>query len=85
MKVWSRVRASLRITYVLLCIGIAVAWLSKQHPAPAVIGLACVYAAVALLAGPIGRAVGLPAYRPDEAYVDTLHRWRLDRRAGRSR
>jgi hypothetical protein len=85
MRVWSKVRASFRITSLLLYVGFAAAWLSKKHPAPALFGLVCVYAVVALLAGPVGRAIGLPAFRPDEAYVATLHRWRRDRRAARSR
>jgi len=80
MKVWSKVRGSFAITYLLLCVGIAAAWLSKQHAAPALIGLFCAYVATALLAGPVGRLIGLPAFRPDEAYTATLRRWRRDRR-----
>jgi len=80
MKAGSKVRASFRITYLLLWVGFVAAWLSKRHAAPAVIGLACVYAAVAMLAGPVGRLIGLPAFRPDEAYTATLRRWRRDRR-----
>jgi hypothetical protein len=79
MRAWSKVRASFRLTYVLLSAGVAAAWLSKQHPAPAVIGLVGVYAALALLAGPVGRFTGLPTFRPDEAYSDTLRRWRRER------
>jgi hypothetical protein len=80
MKAWSKVRGPFRMTYLLLYVGFAAAWLAKQHPAPALIGLFCVYAVMALLAGPVGRAIGLPAFRPDEAYVATLHRWRRERR-----
>jgi hypothetical protein len=80
MRVWSKVRGSFRIAYLLLYVGFAAAWLSKKHPAPALIGLVCVYGTVGLLAGPVGRAIGLPAFRPDEAYVATLRRWRLERR-----
>jgi hypothetical protein len=79
MKAWSKATAPFRLTYVLLSAGVAAAWLSKQHTAPAVIGLVCVYAALALLTGPVGRFIGLPAFRPDEAYSDTLRRWRRER------
>ena len=80
MKVSPRIRGAFRITYGLLLLGAALAWLSKSHPGPAVIALVCVYAAAALLAGPVGRKIGLPAFRADEAYADTLRRWRQERR-----
>jgi len=79
MRVGPKPRGSLRFAYVLLYVGFAAAWLSKRHPAPAVIGLACVYAVLALLGGPVGRRIGLPAFRPDEAYFATLRRWQRER------
>jgi hypothetical protein len=81
MKAWPKVRVVLRIAFLLLLVGyVADAFASRGYPAPAVIGLSCVYAAVALLARPVGRLLGLPAFRSDEAYVSTLRRWRLERR-----
>jgi hypothetical protein len=85
MRVRPKPRGSFHFAYVLLYLGFAAAWLSKQHPGPAVIGIACVYAVLALLGGPIGRMVGLPAFRPDEAYIATLHRWQRERRDKRAR
>jgi hypothetical protein len=38
MKVWSKVRGPFGITYLLLYVGIAAAWLSKEHAASALIG-----------------------------------------------
>ena len=83
MRAWSRIRSSFRLTSAMLMTGLHAAWLSKDHPAPALGALAVVYVALALLIGPAGRALGLPAYRPDAAYSDTLQRWRQERRARR--
>jgi hypothetical protein len=48
--------------------------------AVAVAGLVIVYVLMALVAGPLGRALGFPPYRPDEAYTVTLDRWRNERK-----
>lgn len=78
MKIWSKVR---RVGFALVLIGTLAAWISERHPGPALIGLGCVYVAVALLVGPVLRASGFPAFRADEAYGTTLRRWRRERRS----
>lgn len=55
-------------------------WVSDKAPAVAIGGLALIYVLMALIAGPLGRALGLPRYQPDEAYAATLDRWRRERR-----
>jgi hypothetical protein len=86
MKVWwSKVRAQFGLASFVLWIGLVVAFLSKHHAGPALIGLATVYVAVVLLIGPLGRLIGLPAFRPDEAYSDTLRHWHRRRRSAHSR
>jgi hypothetical protein len=81
MGVWRMLRETFRFTYVVLLIGLLAGWIAKDHPAPALIGLGCFYAVLALLAGPIGKVLGLPTFRADEAYSDTLRRWRKERRS----
>jgi len=61
-------------------VGIVSAWASERVPAVAIGGLVAVYVLVALVAGPLGRVLGLPPYRPDEAYTATLDRWRNERK-----
>jgi hypothetical protein len=74
------IRSVFRLTYAVLLVGGLLAWLSKDYPAPALVALVCVYASVGVLAGAVGRFIGLPAFRPDEAYSDTLRRWQRERR-----
>jgi hypothetical protein len=57
-----------------------VGWASASAPAVAVAGLVIVYVLTALVAGPLGRALGFPPYRPDEAYTVTLDRSRNERK-----
>jgi hypothetical protein len=64
----------------LALVGIIAGWVSDKAPAVAIGGLALIYLLMALIAGPLGRALGLPRYRPDEAYSATLDRWRRERR-----
>jgi hypothetical protein len=61
-------------------IGIVAAWASERVPAVAIGGLLAIYVLVGLVAGPLGRVLGLPSYRPDEAYTATLDRWRNERK-----
>jgi hypothetical protein len=64
---------------VLAFAGIVAGWASDKAPAVAIVGLVVVYVLMALVPGPLGRALGLPRYRPDEAYGVTLDRWRKQR------
>jgi hypothetical protein len=80
MRAWGRLGGAPRISHAVLLAGSIGGWLAKDHPAPAVAGLSCLYVLLALLAGPGGKALGLPAFRADEAYSDTLRRWRKERR-----
>ena len=61
-------------------VGIVFAWASEGVPEVAIGGLVAVYVLVALIAGPLGRVLGLPPYRPDEAYTATLDPWRNERK-----
>jgi len=60
-------------------VGAIVGWASASVPAVAGAGLVIAYVLMALVAGPLGRALGFPPYRPDEAYSMTLDRWRNER------
>jgi hypothetical protein len=72
------------LAHTLGLVGIIAGWLSDTTPAIAVVGLALIYVLMALIAGPLGRALGLPPFQPDEAYSATLDRWRRERRAPRA-
>jgi hypothetical protein len=74
---WTYSRA---LSSVLGLVGAIVGWASASVPAVAVAGLVIVYVLMALVAGPLGRALGFPPYRPDEAYTVTLDRWRNERK-----
>lgn len=80
-----RVRRSLRrpigrlLVDTLALVGAIAGWVSDKTPAVAIGGLVLVYVLMALIAGPLGRALGLPRYQPDEAYSVTLDRWRRAR------
>jgi ketosteroid isomerase-like protein len=52
-----------------------------KQPGPTATALAGAYIALGLLPGPIGRALGLPPWRPDEAYITLLGRWYRVRRS----
>jgi hypothetical protein len=68
------------LSSVLGWVGAIVGWASASVPAVAVAGLVIIYVLMALVAGPLGRALGFPPYRPDEAYTATLDRWRNERK-----
>ena len=68
------------LSSVLGLVGAIVGWASASVPALAVVGLVIVYVLMAFVAGPLGRALGFPPYRPDEAYTVTLDRWRNERK-----
>jgi len=72
------------LAHMLGLVGIIAGWLSDKTPAIAVVGLVLIYVLMALIAGPLGRALGLPPHQPDEAYSATLDRWRSERRGPRS-
>lgn len=80
VKRWSKAHPGFRAAYALAALGVLlVSWLTSRHPDPALAALVCLTVAVVVLTGPVGRAIGLPTYRPNEAYRDTLHRWRRER------
>jgi len=83
MGIWARLGGALRLSHVVLAVGVVGSWLAKDHPAPALAGLGCFYVLLVVLmvlAGPAGKTLGLPAFRADQAYSDTLHRWWRERR-----
>lgn len=81
---WQRRPIGRLLVHTLGLVGAIAGWLSDKTPAVAIAGLAFIYVLMALIAGPLGRALGLPPYQPDEAYSATLDRWRRERRAARA-
>lgn len=80
VRLWSKMHPAFRAAYAVSVVGIVLfAWLTSHHLETALAALTCLCVTVSVLAGPVGRAIGLPAYRPDEAYHDTLRRWRQER------
>jgi hypothetical protein len=81
---WQRQPIGRVLVHTLGLVGAIASWLSDKAPAVAIFGLAFIYVLMALVAGPLGRALGLPPYRPDEAYSATLNRWRRELQAPRA-
>jgi hypothetical protein len=67
----------------LALVGVVAGWASDKTPVLAIAGLGLIYVLIALIAGPLGRTLGLPRYQPDEAYSTTLDRWRKRRQPPR--
>jgi hypothetical protein len=81
---WQRRPIGRLLVHTLGLVGTIASWISDKTPAAAMAGLALIYVLMALIAGPLGRALGLPPYQPNEAYRATLDRWRRERRSPRA-